>query len=46
SGDQLKTHANINKARKILSYNPTTKPKDGLRKEVEWFKANLLTKNY
>ncbi len=45
-GDQLKTHANINKARKVLGYNPTTKPKDGLRKEVDWFKSNLLGKNY
>lgn len=45
-GDQLKTHANVNKARKILGYNPTTKPEDGLRKEVEWYHANLLTKVY
>lgn len=45
-GDQQKTHANINKARKVLSYNPTTKPEDGLRKEVEWFEDNLLGKNY
>ncbi|NHZ86850.1 MAG: NAD-dependent epimerase/dehydratase family protein [Planctomycetia bacterium] len=45
-GDQLKTHANINKARKVLGYNPATKPKDGLRKEVDWFKSNLLGKNY
>ncbi len=46
SGDQLKTHANINKARKVLGYNPTAKPKDGLKKEVDWFKSNLLGKNY
>ncbi len=45
-GDQLKTHANINKARKILGYNPTTKPENGLEKEVDWFKSNLLGKNY
>jgi len=44
-GDQQKTHANINKARKVLDYNPTTKPKNGLRKEVEWYRANLLVKN-
>jgi len=42
-GDQLKTHANINKARKILGYNPTTNPEEGLLKEVEWYRANLLT---
>ncbi len=46
AGDQQKTHANINKARKVLAYNPTTKPEDGLRKEVEWYEANLLSKNY
>jgi nucleoside-diphosphate-sugar epimerase len=45
-GDQLKTHANINKARNVLGYNPTTKPEDGLRKEVEWYQANLSTKIY
>ena len=45
-GDQQKTHADINKARKILGYNPATKPEDGLRKEVEWYIANLLSKNY
>ena len=45
-GDQLKTRANINKARKVLGYNPNTKPEDGIRKEVEWYYANLLTKDY
>lgn len=45
-GDQQKTHANINKARKVLSYNPTTKPEDGLRKEVEWFEANQVWEKY
>ncbi len=45
-GDQLKTHANINKARKVLGYNPTTKPENGLRNEVEWYKSNLLALNY
>ena len=45
-GDQLKTHANINKARKVLGYNPTIKPEDGLRKEVDWFKTNLLGEKY
>ena len=37
--DQQKTHANISKARKVLGYNPTTKPEDGLRKQVDWYKA-------
>ncbi len=45
-GDQQKTHANINKARKVLGYNPVTKPEDGLRKEVEWYKTTIGRKLY
>ena len=45
-GDQQKTHANINKARNLIGYNPTTKPEDGLRKEVEWYKTTIFGKNY
>ncbi len=36
-GDQLRTCANIEKARRILNYAPKTRPEDGLRAEVEWF---------
>jgi nucleoside-diphosphate-sugar epimerase len=36
-GDQLRTCANIDKARRVLGYNPTTKPEVGLKKQVEWF---------
>lgn len=36
AGDQLHTHANITKARRILGYEPATKLEDGLRQEVEW----------
>ena len=43
-GDQEKTLANINKARKILGYNPTTTPKEGLAKEIEWFKEKVWNK--
>ncbi|MBT7074495.1 MAG: NAD-dependent epimerase/dehydratase family protein, partial [Anaerolineae bacterium] len=32
-GDQLKTHANITKARRILGYKPTTTAREGLEKE-------------
>ncbi|WP_298236966.1 NAD-dependent epimerase/dehydratase family protein [uncultured Algibacter sp.] len=39
-GDQLRTKANINKARKVLNYNPTTKLKEGLRAQLNWFKDN------
>ena len=41
SGDQLRTHANIEKARRLLGYEPKTKPREGLRAEVEWFKQRV-----
>ncbi len=43
-GDQKETSANITKARKLLGYNPSTSPKDGLRKEVEWYKEKIWQK--
>lgn len=43
-GDQLKTHANIDKARRVLDYNPTTTAREGLEKEVEWYKNHILGK--
>ena len=43
-GDQLRTHANIKKAREMLGYNPTTTPREGLGKEVEWYKQHILGK--
>jgi len=44
SGDQLETRANIKKARDILGYNPTIKPEEGLKKEVDWFKEKIWKK--
>jgi len=41
AGDQLETHVNIEKARKVLGYAPSTAPQEGLRKEVEWFKEKF-----
>jgi nucleoside-diphosphate-sugar epimerase len=43
-GDQLRTHANIEKARRVLAYNPTTTARKGLEKEVEWYKRHILGK--
>ncbi len=43
-GDQLETRATIKKAREILGYNPTTKPQDGLKREVDWFKEKIWKK--
>jgi nucleoside-diphosphate-sugar epimerase len=42
SGDQLNTHANIEKARRVLGYDPKTRPREGLQAEVEWMK-NLIS---
>ncbi len=43
-GDQEKTHANIEKARKILNYNPTVEAAEGLAKEVDWYQNNIYKK--
>jgi nucleoside-diphosphate-sugar epimerase len=41
-GDQLRTHANIEKARRILGYNPTTTLRQGIQKTVEWYRCHIL----
>ncbi len=43
-GDQLKTHANIEKARRLINYHPQISPKIGLAKEVEWYRAHIFGK--
>ncbi len=40
-GDQMETHADITKARKILGYSPSVSPIQGLKKEIEWVKEAL-----
>ncbi|SRX53942.1 NAD(P)-dependent oxidoreductase [Aequorivita sp. CIP111184] len=40
-GDQSRTKANIDKARKLLGYNPQTTLKEGLLAQTEWFKNNF-----
>ncbi len=42
AGDQHKTEANIDKARKVLGYNPTTTPKEGFEKTAKWYKEKIL----
>lgn len=42
AGDQSRTKANIDKARKLLNYNPQTTLKVGLEAQTEWFKDNFL----
>ena len=41
AGDQLRTKANIDKARQLLGYNPKTTLLEAVRLQVEWFKANF-----
>jgi UDP-glucuronate 4-epimerase len=36
-GDQSRTRANIDKARRLLNYNPQTSLKKGLEAQVQWF---------
>ncbi|MEH6535849.1 MAG: NAD-dependent epimerase/dehydratase family protein [Psychroserpens sp.] len=40
-GDQSRTKANIDKARKLLNYNPQTTLLEAVKKQVEWYKANF-----
>lgn len=36
-GDVKRTYANIDKARELLGYKPTTKFDDGIKKFIEWY---------
>ena len=40
-GDQSRTKANIDKARRLLNYNPQTTLLEAVKKQVEWYKANF-----
>jgi len=42
TGDQLRTKANIDKARRLLNYNPQTTLLDAVRHQVDWYKAFIL----
>ena len=42
AGDQLRTKANIDKARKLLNYNPETTLLESVKAQIEWYKANFL----
>jgi len=41
AGDQLRTKANIDKARKLLGYNPQTSLLEAVKHQVKWFKDNF-----
>jgi nucleoside-diphosphate-sugar epimerase len=40
-GDQLRTKANIDKARRLLNYNPQTTLLDAVKYQVAWYKENF-----
>ncbi len=44
AGEQDKTAAVIDKARKMLGYKPETSPREGLEKDVKWFKEKIYGK--
>ena len=39
-GDVEKTNANIDKAKALIGYHPTTHFQNGIKKFVEWFLGN------
>ncbi len=41
-GDQYRTLANIDKARKLLNYNPKTTLLEGVKHQVNWFKESFM----
>lgn len=41
-GDQMFTKANIDKARKLLNYNPQTTLEEGIKKQVEWYRKAFV----
>jgi len=41
AGDQLRTAANITKARRILNYRPETSFREGLELQIAWYKDNF-----
>lgn len=42
-GDQLHTRANINKARRILGYEPRTSLEEVLRTQITWYKEKIFS---
>ncbi len=42
AGDQLRTKANIDKARRLLNYDPRTSLINSVRSQVNWYKENFL----
>ena len=41
-GDIKKTYSNVNKAKKIINWQPKTSLKVGIEKFVQWYKSNKI----
>ena len=41
AGDVPLTYADVSKAEKLLGYKPRTKPEEGIKKFVEWYRSTL-----
>jgi nucleoside-diphosphate-sugar epimerase len=41
TGDQLKTKADIRKARRLLNYTPVTSFREGLQAQIDWYKGHF-----
>lgn len=41
-GDQLRTLANIDKAKNLLGYNPCTSLREGLKLQIDWYTSEFL----
>lgn len=46
AGDQVRTRANIDKARGILGFQPSVGLYEGLKQQVEWFKECMAPRMY
>ena len=42
AGDQYRTLANIQKAKKMLGYDPKTTLREGLQMQIDWYRENFL----
>ncbi len=43
-GDQLRTHADIDKAKELLGYNPKVSLREGITETILWFRSEIIGK--
>jgi nucleoside-diphosphate-sugar epimerase len=44
-GDVKHSLADISAAKKLIGFRPVVLFKDGLKKSIQWYRANLMTEN-